>query len=220
MLDLAVLANQCAPDVAPQVLERLMKVESSFNPYAIGVVGGRLARQPRFKEEAIATARYLHQAGWNFSMGLGQVNRYNLAKYGLDYETVFEPCNNARAAAGIYNECLQRASTKFNAEQAQLAAFSCYYSGNFSRGFVPEGEAQTSYVDRIMAVKPTLTAGGAIPIEVIPNGKPRPAVKSSGATSVSATSTTKVNSSTQSEAKLTRISGGTVTSGIKSLRGD
>lgn len=70
MLDLANLANQCAPDVAPQVLERLMKVESSFNPYAIGVVGGRLVRQPRDKEEAVATARSLHQAGWNFSMGL------------------------------------------------------------------------------------------------------------------------------------------------------
>ncbi|VFS55413.1 type IV secretion system lytic transglycosylase VirB1 [Raoultella planticola] len=137
MLDLAVLANQCAPDIAPQVLERLMKVESSFNPYAIGVVGGRLARQPRHKEEAIATAQYLAQAGWNFSLGLGQVNRHNLDKYGLDYETVFDPCHNARAAAGIFNQCLRRASVKFSAQQAQLAAFSCYYSGNFRRGFLP-----------------------------------------------------------------------------------
>jgi type IV secretion system protein VirB1 len=106
VLDLAVLANQCAPEVAPQVLERLMKVESSFNPYAIGVVGGRLARQPRHKEEAIATAQYLAQAGWNFSLGLGQVNRHNLDKYGLDYETVFDPCHNARAAAVfLMNAC-------------------------------------------------------------------------------------------------------------------
>jgi type IV secretion system protein VirB1 len=82
-----------------------------------------------------------------------------------------------RAAAGIFNECLRRASVKFSPQQAQLAAFSCYYSGNFRRGFLPEGQAQTSYVERIMAVKPTLTAGGAVPIAVIPDGQSRPTAK-------------------------------------------
>lgn len=211
MLDLAVLANQCAPEVAPQVLERLMKVESSFNPYAIGVVGGRLARQPRHKEEAIATAQYLEQAGWNFSLGLGQVNRHNLDKYGLDYETVFDPCHNARAAAGIFNECLRRASVKFSPQQAELAAFSCYYSGNFRRGFLPEGQAQTSYVDRIMAVKPTLTVGNIAPIAVIPDGKSRPSAKASVA---------KENRQTPPGAKLSQIAGASSPRGLKSLRGD
>lgn len=211
MLDLAVLADRCAPDVAPQVLERLMKVESSFNPYAIGVVGGRLARQPRHKEEAIATAQYLAQAGWNFSLGLGQVNRHNLDKYGLDYETVFDPCHNARAAAGIFNQCLRRASVKFSPQQAQLAAFSCYYSGNFRRGFLPEGQAQTSYVERIMAVKPTLTAGGAVPIAVIADGKPRPTAK---------TPAVKENRQTSSGAKLSQVAGASSPRGVKALRGD
>ncbi|ATA19281.1 type IV secretion system protein VirB1 [Gibbsiella quercinecans] len=210
MIDFAFLANQCAPDVAPQTLERLIKVESSFNPYAIGVVGGRLARQPRHKEEAIATALYLELAGWNFSMGLGQVNRYNLDKYGLTYETVFDPCHNARAAAGIFNECLQRASGKFAGQQAQLAAFSCYYSGNFRRGFVPEGQAQTSYVERIMAVKPTLPTNTATAITVIPNGKTRPAVKPPSA---------EENKQTQSGAKISQL-GNTTTMGVKTLRGD
>ena len=31
--------------VPPTVMEHVVKVESSFNPYAIGVVGGRLARR-------------------------------------------------------------------------------------------------------------------------------------------------------------------------------
>lgn len=211
MLDLAMLANQCAPDVAPQVLERLMKVESSFNPYAIGVVGGRLARQPRHKEEAIATAQYLERAGWNFSLGLGQVNRYNLNKYGLDYKTAFEPCHNVRAAAGIFNECLRRASATFSPEQAELAAFSCYYSGNFRRGFLPEGQSKTSYVDRIMAVKPTITAGDAIPIAVIPNGKSPPAAKPPAA---------KENRQTSSGAKLSQLHGAAPTRNVKALRGD
>ncbi|MGP5829257.1 transglycosylase SLT domain-containing protein [Pseudomonas aeruginosa] len=47
MLDFMVLAQQCAPTVAPQTMAAVVQVESSFNPYAIGVVGGRLQRQPK-----------------------------------------------------------------------------------------------------------------------------------------------------------------------------
>lgn len=50
MLDFMVLAQQCAPTVAPQTMAAVVQVESSFNPYAIGVVGGRLQRQPKSQE--------------------------------------------------------------------------------------------------------------------------------------------------------------------------
>ncbi|KLB60193.1 lytic transglycosylase, partial [Xanthomonas euvesicatoria] len=76
------LAAECAPDVHPSTLKGVVSTESSWNPYAIGVVGGRLDHQPRGLAEAVATARELDRQGFNFSMGLGQVNRYNLAKYG------------------------------------------------------------------------------------------------------------------------------------------
>lgn len=33
-------------------MRRIVHVESSYNPYAIGVVGGRLERQPRDKGRA------------------------------------------------------------------------------------------------------------------------------------------------------------------------
>ena len=33
--------------VPPAVMQHVVHVESSFNPYAIGVVKGRLTRQPR-----------------------------------------------------------------------------------------------------------------------------------------------------------------------------
>lgn len=211
MLDFTLLANQCAPDVAPQILERLIKVESSFQPYAIGVVGGRLARQPAHKQEAMATAAYLEQAGWNFSMGLGQVNRYNLTKYGLDYDSVFEPCQNIRAAAGIFNTCLQRAATKFPPEQALLAAFSCYYSGNFKRGFLPEGRAQTSYVERIMAVKPQLTSSDVAPIRVIPDSNARaPKTSTVG----------RENTPASSGAKISRTKAPSPAREVKALRGN
>jgi len=59
-----------------EVMQHVVRVESSGNPYAIGVVGGRLARQPRNLSEAVVTAQMLEQQGYNFSLGIAQVNRY------------------------------------------------------------------------------------------------------------------------------------------------
>lgn len=161
----------------------IVRVESSGNPYAIGVVKGRLARQPRNKEEAIATARALEQGGWNFSMGVGQVNRYNLAKYGLTYDTVFDPCTNLKAASAILSECYQRAAnSKTHGSNALGAALSCYYSGNFTTGY-RHGYVQ-KVVSRASTAAPASSAAQAMPIPVpaipvIPNGSgaPRPAPK-------------------------------------------
>lgn len=63
--------------VPKEVMHHVVRVESSYNPYAIGVVGGRLVRQPRTLDEAVSTARMLEQRGLNFSVGLAQVNRYS-----------------------------------------------------------------------------------------------------------------------------------------------
>src|SRR3546814_5730950 len=77
--------------VPAEVMQHVVRVESSFNPYAIGVVGGHLVRQPKSLPEALATVRMLEQGGYNFSVGLAQVNRKNLDKYGLDsYEKAFK----------------------------------------------------------------------------------------------------------------------------------
>ena len=68
------LVMACAPQVHAETARALVSVESAFNPWAIGVVGGALVRQPRYRAEALATARALQAAGWNFSVGLGQIN--------------------------------------------------------------------------------------------------------------------------------------------------
>lgn len=144
-MDFAALAQQCAPGVHPQTMGAIVRVESAFNPFAIGVVGAQLVRQPANKPEAVATAKALEAAGYNFSLGVGQVNRHNLAKYGLSIETAFDPCQNLRAAAGILSECYWRANrAPRDAQQALHAAFSCYYSGNFQTGF------QHGYVGRVL----------------------------------------------------------------------
>lgn len=151
MIDFLYLAQQCAPDVHADTMQRIVHVESSYNPYAIGVVGAHLDRQPRSRDEAIATVQWLEQNGYNYSMGLAQVNKKNLAKYGLTRETVFEACPNIRAGGEILKECFQRASKSYQGEQAALrAAFSCYYSGNFITGF------KQGYVVKIVA------AGGVV----------------------------------------------------------
>lgn len=170
MLEFHALAQQCAPAVHPITMAAVVRVESTFNPFAIGVVGGRLTRQPANKAEAIATAKALEAAGYNFSLGIGQVNRYNLSKYGLDYHTAFEPCANLNVASRILKECYDRAKRKgWNDEGALPAAFSCYYSGNFSVGFSLEVKGQPSYVQKVLNSAGALSqVQRALPIRIIP----------------------------------------------------
>jgi len=120
----------CALEVPANVMHHVVKVESSYNPFAIGVVGGHLARQPRNLPEAIATAEMLENRGFNFSLGLAQVNRHNLKKYGItSYRAAFQQCPNLLAGSQILRECHGRAGGQWD------KAFSCYYSGNFTTGF-------------------------------------------------------------------------------------
>ncbi|MFX1671610.1 lytic transglycosylase domain-containing protein [Paraburkholderia sp. A2WS-5] len=140
------LAQQCAPAVAPATMAAVVRVESAFNPWAIGVVHGRLARQPRNFGEAHATVRALEAAGWNYSAGLAQVNRSNWARLNLTPDTVFDPCSNLAAGAAILKECFTRAQrTRARRQDALRAALSCYASGDFSAGY------RTGYVQRVVA---------------------------------------------------------------------
>ena len=164
MLDFLALAQECAPTVQPQTMAALARVESGFNPYAIGVVRGRLVRQPVARDEAIATARSLEAQGFNFSLGVGQVNRYNLARYGLDYASAFDACANLRAGSAILTDCYARAKKSVSDSQDALrAAFSCYYSGNFVTGF------RDGYVAKVVGDPPERAAA---PIAVLRTGGP------------------------------------------------
>jgi type IV secretion system protein VirB1 len=132
------LALACAPQVHPDTARALVSVESAFNPWAIGVVGGALVRQPQNRAEAIATAKALQTAGWNFSVGLGQINVSNFERLGLTVESALEPCANLTAMQAVLGECFERASRKASTAADQVAlreALSCYYSGNFATGF-------------------------------------------------------------------------------------
>lgn len=132
------LALACAPQVHAETARALVSVESAFNPWAIGVVGGALLRQPRNRAEALATAKALKDGGWNFSVGLGQINVGNFDRLGLTVESAFEPCTNLAAMQTVLGECFDRANGAASKAVDQVAlrqALSCYYSGNFATGF-------------------------------------------------------------------------------------
>jgi len=146
VLDFGTLSAQCAPQIHSRTLAHLVQVESGSNPYAIGVVGAHLTRQPRTAEEAEVTASWLHQHHFNFSVGLAQVNQANFIRQGLTFKTAFDPCLNLKAAAAILEDCYLRAYRAHPDSQSALRdAFSCYNSGNFTTGY------RTGYVADVVA---------------------------------------------------------------------
>ena len=154
-VNIAPLLFACAPLVHPVTAQALLAVESEFNPYAIGVVGGVLERQPTTLRQAIATARALRVGGWDFSVGLAQINVRNWERMGLSAETVFDPCVNLRAMQRILQQCYARATIQAPQQARLRAALSCYYAGDFAADW------RDGYVQRVVAATRTQAAGSA-----------------------------------------------------------
>jgi type IV secretion system protein VirB1 len=151
--------------VPAEVMRHVVQVESGANPFAIGVVGGHLVRQPQNLDEAVTTANMLETQGYNYSLGLAQINRVNFGKFGLDTPAkAFDVCANLSAGANILADCYRSAGGDWG------KAFSCYYAGNFITGFV-QGYVQKIYNSIMRSVQAAAnpTAAGAIP--VIPAGR-------------------------------------------------
>ena len=194
--------------VPAEVMQHVVRVESSHNPFAIGVVGGRLVRQPQNISEAVATARMLEEKGYNFSLGLGQVNRYNLVKYGLDsYEKAFKTCPNLQAASKILAECYSRSGGNWG------KSFSCYYSGNFETGY-RHGYVQKVYASINQGRALAVSTAAAIP--VVPAGGVRRVV----ADSVKAAAVREVDSivSRRIDAAADQLASGLAAQGQPSMR--
>lgn len=130
------LSLACAPMVHPDTALRLVKHESGNNPFAIGINGPyRLWPQPKSREQAVATAQMLVNAGLSIDMGLGQINSRNLPWLGLTLETVFDPCQNLRAMQVVLLKGYEKAAkTHGPGQQALVAALSTYNTGHPERG--------------------------------------------------------------------------------------
>jgi len=151
-MDFLSLASECASFVAPQTLQAIVKTESNYQPLRIGVNGGsRLERQPVNREEAIVTAQWLLDKGYNIDLGLGQVNSSNLNRVGLTVQDAFDPCKNIKAAGTIFYRSYQAALMQYPEDQAFKAALSAYNTGNFWQGFA------NGYVQKVLDNWPDTT---------------------------------------------------------------
>lgn len=141
-----VLAENCAPSVAPAIMEKLIRAESGFNRFAIGVNGAdHQSYSPGSKEEAAQIARKLIAQGHSIDMGLGQINSANLEWLDLTVETVFDTCTNLAASEVVLRDGYDRARKQGSDPQIALhQALSAYNTGTFTRGF------SNGYVERVM----------------------------------------------------------------------
>lgn len=148
------LALQCAPAVHPSTLYPVVKTESAFNPYAIGVKDGALSRQPQSLVEAQAAVKKLVEEGKSFAVGLGQIHRQHFdASDPRQVAEMFEPCHNLKLSGDELRRWYARALPGSASKQEAIRkAISGYYSGNLTRGFTPETSfGGTSHVERVLA---------------------------------------------------------------------
>ena len=160
----------CTEIQARPIMQQIVRVESGGNPFAIGVVGNQLVRQPKTLEEAVATVKALSEAGWNFSIGKGQVNKIHFPRLGwtTDIASGFDVCKNIVAAAEIYENCFTRAVKAGYSVvvhtvapmnySATHAALSCYYSGDFLSG------GRLGYVAKVLNQGSKSSGGVPVPL--------------------------------------------------------
>ncbi|MEC5509938.1 lytic transglycosylase domain-containing protein [Klebsiella oxytoca] len=147
---IAGLILQCTSGVAPETVKAIIDVESGGNPWVIASVTDKKSFYLPDRAAAEAVAKELTDSGKNFSAGPMQINSSNFSAYGLDYHTVFEPCNNLKTGAAILKKCWSSASQYQDRKERLKASLSCYYSGNFTRGLIAKGGEKQSYVELIV----------------------------------------------------------------------
>ncbi|MBS9783433.1 MAG: lytic transglycosylase domain-containing protein [Pasteurella sp.] len=118
----------CPIAVEQQHMSAVVLTESSAYPYAVGVVGHYLNRQPNNKKEATELVRTLKKKKINYSVGLAQVNQSNFANYGITESNMFDSCTNITVGSRILKSC-------YDQYKDWDKAYSCYYSGNPTTGF-------------------------------------------------------------------------------------
>jgi type IV secretion system protein VirB1 len=129
------LASQCAPSVAPETVLAIIQTESSGEPFALNVNGGRQPARQANAADAAATARRYVAAGYSVDLGLGQINSRNMRWLGLTWETVFDPCTNVAALARVLTTNYNAVSAGRDPQTARRVALSMYNTGSQTRGF-------------------------------------------------------------------------------------
>ena len=129
------LASQCTPSVAPETVLAIIQTESSGDPFALNVNGGRQPARQTNSADAAATARRYVAAGYSVDLGLGQINSRNMRWLGLTWETVFDPCTNVAALGRVITANYNAAIAGRDPQTAVRVAISMYNTGSQTRGF-------------------------------------------------------------------------------------
>lgn len=139
------LATQCAPTVAPETVLAIVQTESSGEPFALNVNGGRQPARQTNAGDAAATAQRYVAAGYSVDLGLGQINSRNMRWLGLTWETVFDPCTNVAALGRVLTTNYNSARAGRDPQSALRVALSMYNTGSQTRGF------RNGYVAKVVA---------------------------------------------------------------------
>lgn len=148
MIDIAFI-EACAPRVAHETMQQIIRVESGGDPLAMNAnrPDGPARLRAKTIAEAISVAQREIDAGNSVDIGLMQVNSRNLKSLGLTVDAVFEPCTNLAAGAAILTEQYVIAATQHGPGRHALdASLSAYNTGDPRRGF------RNGYVARVYAV--------------------------------------------------------------------
>jgi type IV secretion system protein VirB1 len=155
------LASQCAPTVAPGTVLAIVQTESSGNPFALNVNGGRQPARQTSAADAAATARQYVAAGYSVDLGLGQINSRNMRWLGLTWDTVFDPCTNVAALGRVLTANYYAVKAGRDPQTALRVALSMYNTGSQTRGF------RNGYVAKVVGnagvAYPSMTYTSATP---------------------------------------------------------
>ncbi|MEZ0323019.1 MAG: lytic transglycosylase domain-containing protein [Hydrogenothermaceae bacterium] len=98
-------------NIPPALLVAIAKVESGFRPWVININhNGKSLKviNPRSYQEAVYYLTYLHQNGYNYDVGIGQINVWNIKRLRIDPVYLLNPCNNIMVSAHILRENINK----------------------------------------------------------------------------------------------------------------
>ena len=123
----------CAPQVHPDTITAIVRVESGGNPLAIHDNTTRRSVQPLNVAGAVRSLEALLAKGHSVDVGLMQVNSRNFARTGLTPETAFDACANVRAGGLILTQAwYQSTGHHYSGRVALWHAVQVYNSGNLN----------------------------------------------------------------------------------------
>ncbi len=125
------LVDLCAPGVAGTTALAIIRVESGGDPWSIDDDTTKRSYHPHSYRDSVLLLHQLRAEGHNVDAGLMQVNSTNWRTYGIDEETVLDPCTNVNVGSTILRRAYRAATQIFPPGPLALYhAFEIYNSGH------------------------------------------------------------------------------------------